>query len=187
MRSPHQKKEIHFIGSGQLRKSISKKTVKKRANAKPHQMRPSSHFRRCSAAAQSRTDLRWRTQTLAIRTGCKLWSKADVEKNCLDWPSLRQPWQFCSSLPSAQSGRLSHLSDVNTWTQSSTQKRIQTFVVEYNYVQWADLLHSSTHFPSPQSCWKSGHCTMLENDLNTYDTAYWSAEKAREEIKLYII
>ena len=122
MRSPHQKKEIHFIGSGQLRKSISKKTVKKRANAKPHQMRPSSHFRRCSAAAQSRTDLRWRTQTLAIRTGCKLWSKADVEKNCLDWPSLRQPWQFCSSLPSAQSGRLSHLSDVNTWTQSLTQK-----------------------------------------------------------------
>ena len=57
-----------------------------------------------------------------------LWSKADGEKNCLDWPSLRQPWQFCSSLPSAQSGRLSHLSGVNTWTQSSTPKRIQTFV-----------------------------------------------------------
>ena len=59
----------HLIKSIQIRKSISKKTVKKRANEKPHRKRPSSHFRRCSAAAQSRTDLRWRTQTLAIRTG----------------------------------------------------------------------------------------------------------------------
>ena len=110
MRLSHQKhsnKEIHLIGSDQIR------------NEKPHQKRPSSHFRRCSAAAQSHTDLRWRTQTLAIRKGY-FKSKAEGEKNCLDWPSLRQPWQFCSSLPSAQSGRLSHLSDVNTWTQSLT-------------------------------------------------------------------
>lgn len=60
MRLSHQKhsnKEIHLIGSDQIR------------NEKPHQKRPSSHFRRCSAAAQSHTDLRWRTQTLAIRTG----------------------------------------------------------------------------------------------------------------------
>ena len=152
MRSPHQKhsnKEIHLKENGE-------KASKWKTSSEASQQSFSPLQRCCSVThwppvAHSNSGDQNRL----------LWSK----ENCLDWPSLRQPWQFCSSLPSAQSGRLSHLSDVNTWTQSSTQKRIQTFVVEYNYVQCADLLHSSTHFPSPQSCWKSGHCRMLENDL----------------------
>ena len=167
----------HLIKSIQIRKSISKKTVKKRANEKPHRKRPSSHFRRCNAAAQSHTDLRWRTQTLAIRTG--YFDQRRIVST--DRPS-DNPDNFVHR---SRPHNLGVYHTYQTWTREHNHW-LQCCYLKQLCEVCVDLLHSSTQVPSPQSCWKSGHCRMLENDLNTYDTTYWSAEKAREEIQLYL-
>ena len=180
MRSPHQKhsnKEIHLIGSGQIRKSISKKTVKKRANEKPHQNRPSSHFRRYSAAAQSRTDLRWRTQTLAIRTGYfdqRLMVRRIVST---DRPS-DNPDNFVHR---SRRHNLGVYHTYQTWTREHNHRLQKGF----------KLLLLNTIMCSVQTSSIPRHTFHLRSRAGSQGTAewwkmIWSAEKAREEIQLYI-
>ena len=164
MRLSHQKhsnKEIHLIGSDQIR------------NEKPHQKRPSSHFHRCSAAAQSHTDLRWRTQTLAIRTG--YFDQRRIVST--DRPS-DNPDNFVHR---SRRHNLGVYHTYQTWTREQNHRLRKGFkFLLLNAImcsgQTSSIPRRTFHLRSRAGSRGTAECWRM----------IWSAEKAQEEIQLYI-